>query len=54
MVEVVFAKVVFRQVRDVGRLHVWDVRRAKLSNVHCEPTVRIDREMESASAYCIS
>jgi hypothetical protein len=34
MVQIVFAKVVFRQIRNVRKLHMRDVRRSKHANVH--------------------
>lgn len=34
MVHVVFAKVVFREIGDVGLLNVWDVARANHTDIH--------------------
>lgn len=34
MVQVVLAKVVFGQIRDIGELHVRDIRRPEHANVH--------------------
>ena len=34
MVEVVFAKVVLRQIRDIRELHMWNVRRLQHPDIH--------------------
>lgn len=37
MVQIILAKVVLRQIRDVGQLHVRDIRRPEYANVHFYP-----------------